>query len=125
MKLKAQQVFDATLCLAAVIRENRPMPQKGAYRLARLHSKLLPEFNVLSEKRDQLISSYDWKNDDGVLAVPPEKETEFFARWKEIAEEELEVAVEPVPLAQLDLGDAVAGSVTAAELIVLGDLVAD
>lgn len=134
MKLKVQQVMDAVLTLSKIIRDARPMPQKGKYRLARMHAKLLPEFTTINDKRDELIKAYDhhpMEMVDGVecasqnFAVPADKMAEFGANWKEIADEEIEIDVEPMPLAQLDLGDAADGSIEASELIVLGELVKD
>lgn len=149
MKLKVQQVFDATLTLSQIIRDQngvpradgttaipRPMSQKGKYRLARMHAKLLPEYTVANERRDAMIKAYDHHpmvpaNDgaEGMVTspefrVPDDKLPEFNAAWGEIAEQEIELDVEPIPLAMLDLGDTTDGSIQAAELILLGDLVA-
>lgn len=126
MKLKAQTVYNATLIVAGIIREKRPLPTKGSYRLARLHAKLSPEFDVLNRKRDAMIRTIGVQDEDGInYTVPDEKMPEFTADWAEIAEEEIEVDVEPIPLSQLDLGPNVASSITAGELLELGDLVAD
>ncbi len=138
MKLTVQKVMDATLTISAIIREARPMPQKGKYRLARMHAKLLPEFTIINEKRDELIKAYDYhpmvEGPGGPLdtqvksenfAVPTDKMEEFGKARKEIADEEIELDVEPMPLAQLDLGDNADGSIEASELIVLGELVRD
>lgn len=142
MKLKAQQVYDATLTVAQIIRDNRPMPQKGKYRLARLHAKLLPEYTTLNERRDAMITAYDHhpmvsgpKSAEDPLGqqlvpsdqfgVPADKAAEFTAAWKEIGEQEIEVDVEAVPLAYLELGDSVDGSITANELVTLGELVCE
>lgn len=135
MKLKVGHVFEAMYVLTKVINENRRLPQKGAYRIARLHAKLLPEFQTISGRRDALITSYSYKakttDADGVeveapqFSVPPDKVEEFQAAWNDLAAEDIEVDVEAVPLAQLDLGDAVAGCISAGEMITLGDLVAD
>jgi len=122
MKLTAGQVFDATLTVSQIIRENRPMPQKGKYRLARLHAKLLPEFNPISVQRDEIIASYDHLNADGAQAVPEDKMPEFLVKWREIADQVIDVDVEPIPFDQIDNE---AGSISASELIVLGALVAD
>lgn len=151
MKLKVQQVFDATLTLSQIIRDQngvpradgsaavpRPMSQKGKYRIARLHAKLLPEYTVANERRDAMIKAYGYHppvpaaGDEGAKAmvpspefgVPDDKLAEFNAAWKEIAEQEIDLDVEPIPLAMLDLGDTTDGSIQAAELILLGDLVA-
>lgn len=137
MRMKAQQVFDATLVVSTIIRENRAMPTKGKYRLARLHAKLLPEFQTLSGQRDAMITAYDHhpmikaKDAAGVetevlsteFGVPADKLAEFAAAWNEIGDQEIEVDVESVPLAYLELADSVDGSVTAHELVTLGDLV--
>ena len=55
--------------------------------------------------------------------VPLDKMPEFTAAWKEIGDGEIEVEVEPIPLAYLDLGEGVDGCVEASELITLGELV--
>ena len=125
MKLKASQVFDAYLTLNKIADEKRPISQKGAYRVARMIALLKPEFGAIAERRDALITAYDHRNDDGVPSVPPDKMTEFVAAWGEIAGEELEVNIEPIPLVYLDLGDGVAGSISVGELITLGDLVVE
>lgn len=131
MKLKVQHVMDATLVVAQIIRENRPMPQKGKFRLARLHTRLLPEFNVANTRRDEMIAAYEHHEpvEDGVpspqFSVPLDKMPEFNAAWAEIGGEEIEVDVEPVPLSCLDLGDGSDGAITAHELITLGDLVTE
>lgn len=143
MKLKAQHVMDATLTVAQIIRDNRPMPQKGKYRLARLHAKLLPEFNTLSARRDEMITAYDhhemvpppptMKDPLGQgpcvpteqFSVPLDKMPEFTAAWSEIGNQEIEVDVEPVPLDCLDLGDNTDGAISGLELATLGDLVTE
>lgn len=143
MKLKVSHVMDATVVVAQIIREQRPLPQKGRYRLARLHSKLFPEFTTANERRDAMIMAYDhhaqvpdpaW---DGAgtaqpplvespnFHVPDDKMAEFNAAWSEIGDQEIEVDIEPIPLSQLDLGDSVEGSITANEFLTLGDLVKD
>ena len=137
MKLKVQHVFDATLVVAQIIRENRPMPPKASFRLARLHMKLLPEFTTIAARRDALIEAYDhhpmmWgpKTKEDPLgetsvpspefSVPLDKMDEFNAAWAEIAAEEIEVAVEPIALDCF--GDA---AISAQEFIALGDLVTE
>lgn len=135
MKLTAQQIFDATPVIATIIREQRPMPQKGAYRLARMYQKLKPEYDTINQRRDALILPYDFKvklkdaegKETGAEAngVPADKDAEFQAAWKQIADEEIEVPVEPIPLAQLDLGDDTKCAVRADELVTLFVLVAE
>jgi hypothetical protein len=123
VKLKVQQVIDAFMALASIVASGKPMPQKGKYRLARLHAKLRPEFETANAARDDLIKSYGWKNEAGVDAVPIEQADDFAAKWKEIADQEIEVEVQPVPLVQLDMGDNTDGPLSVQQLIALGDLV--
>lgn len=137
MQLTAQQVFDAAPVLAAIINEKRPMPQKGKYRVARLHAKLLPEYNVIATQRDALITAYDYRAPDvvdGVIildkpsatfSVPLDKVGEFNEAWKAIAETTITVEVEPIPLEHLTLADDTNGSIEAHELATLGDLVTE
>lgn len=139
MKLTVQHVWDATQTLAKIINEARPMPQKGKYRLARMHAKLLPEFQTINERREEMIKAYgthvkvrqpvceDPLNEvDGPdYMVPADKMEEFTADWKKFGADEIDVAVEPIPLACLDLGDGKDGSIQAAELITLGELVSE
>ncbi len=140
MKLKAQLVFDAVPVISTIIREKRPLPQKGKYRLARMHAKLLSEYNTLAERRDAMIMAYDSPlltfhsseedpigqraKPSGKYTVPEEKLSEFTAAWKEIGDTEIEIAdLEPIPLDQLSLSDDANGAIEAVELITLGDLV--
>lgn len=55
-------------------------------------------------------------------AVPDDKWQEFQAAWKEVGAEEIEVAVEPIPIDQLSI-DGEVGSISAAEFGVLDTLV--
>lgn len=134
MLLTVQHILDATVTLSTIIREARPMSQRGKYKLARMHAKLLPEFNVASARRDEMITLH------GVQQAPPEgmdptgkepfevpldKMDEYTAAWKEVGDTEIEVDVCPIPLADFDLGPGTNGAIEANELIVLGDLVSE
>lgn len=135
MKLKAQDLYNAVLILSAIMRERRAMPFKGSYRIARMHALLKPEWDVLNKKRDELIEAYNHKAEikdkDGTVlmlaeqfSVPNDKLPEFNAAWKEIGDMEIEVAnLEPIPVAQLDLGEHVPSAIHAGELLDLGNLV--
>lgn len=152
MKLKIQHLMDATMVISAIIREERPLPQKGKYRLARMHPKLNAEFMIVNANRDEMIKAYDFHiqvpnpkynpeaDTDGSVVelqpktipseqfyVPPDKLEEFEAHWREIAEQEIEVDIEPVPLDQLCFPDekGVDGAISAHEMIVLGSLIAE
>lgn len=145
MRLKVQQVFDATQVLAAIINEKRPLPTKGVYRVTRMHAKLFPEFNTVNEQRTAKISAYEHQRavyaagvvvppelvEDALAkglatmqaAVPDDKMPEFVSWWNEIAGEEIEVGIDPIPLDQLCI-DGQEASISFAEFTVLGDLVA-
>lgn len=141
MKLTVQRIMEVVPLIHAIITEKRPLPQKGAYRLARLHAKLQPEFATAHAQRDAMIRAYDTPElapppksaadplgqgpdvPTGNYMVPADKLEEFTAAWDEIAKEAIEVDLQPIPLEQLDLGDDKAACVNALELVVMGDLV--
>jgi hypothetical protein len=150
MKLKLQHLMDATLIISQIIREERPMPQKGKYRLARMHPKLDKEFQTINTQRNDMIKAYNFhpmipnpafnqpRAEDPLaeantdvpemiehveFSVPVDKLDEFNKHWTEFAEQEIELDIEPIPLEQLCLPDDKNGSIEANELIVLGDLV--
>ena len=140
MKLTVQHVFDATPILANIMRENRPLPSKGKYRIARIHRKLEAEWNLIAERYNALVKGYDYQrptingervtdeqakdaaNVEMQQAVPDDKMPEFLAAWKELAAEEIDVAIEPIPLDQLCI-DGEEGGISIAEFSVLADLV--
>lgn len=142
MELTAQQVFDATPVLATIINERRPLPIKGSYRLTRLHAKLIGDFNLISARRDEIITAYGHREmvpgpltvEDPFrqklvpaanFSVPPDMVEDFAAKWSEIATEVLDIDVQPCPIDMLNLGDDREGSITALELIALGPLVTE
>ena len=142
MKLTVGKVMDATIVLTTIINEKRSMPQKGKFLLARLHARLLPEYNLGNAQRDAMIKSYDTLATEDVIdgatgevrqvpkmdakwIVPLEKLEEFNTAWKTIADEEIDIDVEPVSIRQLDMCDGSNGSIEAHELITLGELVTD
>ncbi len=147
IKMTVQQMMDATLTISQIIRDlngvprpdgslvRRQVPGKGRYRLLRLHTKLLPEFNTAQEQRDALITAYDTKEkieqEDGSevesdrFVVPPDKLDEFNAAWKKIADEEIEIDAEAIPTDQLFMGNDVDGCMTPAELDALSVCVRD
>lgn len=141
MKLTVQKVFDATQVLALIINQNRPLPTKGAYRIARMHAKLFGDFTTANNQRTAKIASYDHKKPTiaGLIveateenlahancvmqdAVPEEKMEEFVAWWAEIASVEIDANVESIPIDQLSIGDR-ESSISFAEFMTLGDLV--
>lgn len=139
MKLTAQNVFGATVVLASIIKEQRSMPQRGKYLVARLHTKLLPEYNVLEGRRNAIVQELGdpvMKTEelaDGTISITPvegqwqvpmHRMPEFTKAWEAIGAEELEVDVQPLPLSALSLptGD---GAIEAHELVILGDLITE
>lgn len=150
MKLKVQHVMDSMLVVTNIINRQAAMPQRGKYLLARLHTKLLPEFKTIDARRDDMIKAYsnpqtrlvpdlafDKMADPmavvpmisevvpGEWQVPPEKLAEFTEAWKVIGDTEIDVDVQPMPLICLSLPNGSEGMIEAAELITLGDLVVD
>lgn len=126
MNLTAEQVRQATLVISQIIREARPMPQRGKFRLARLHMKLLPEFNTIETQRDALIKIHGIPLVDPATGeivpdkweVPPANMADFTAAYQAVADEEIGLEVTPIPIGDLD-------NIEANELIALGELVAE
>lgn len=138
MKLTAGRVFYGYQVLKHIADEDRPIPLKGKYRVGRLLKLLEPEFVAVATRHDELVVTYDHREtiagpktkDDplgqkqvpGPHSVPADKLDDFKAKWKSIADEEIEVAVQPIPFEHLETPAAV---ISANEFIVLGDLVAE
>ena len=138
MKLTVDRVFKLAPKITAILNERRMLPLKGTYRLTRLHAKLLPEYQIIAARRDEVILSYGYKGRPGGLPdamdadvqplvdmVPPDKEDEFRAFWTAFGAETIEVDVEPIPFSQLDLGPNVPAQLSGMELELLGDLIVD
>jgi hypothetical protein len=126
MKIKVHRLMDATVALANIINAKRPMPQVGKFRLARLHAKLTTEFDIANQQRNEMIIAYGVRRDDGDgYGVPKDKIEEFTAAWQKIADQEVSIEVDPIPLAAFDLGAGVDGAIEAAELLALGELVTE
>ena len=134
MKLKVSTLFGAFLALTAIINEKRQMSQKGKYRIARMHEKLAPDFKVISDQRDALVAEF---GEDETVTVKVEGEPDqvnptgrklvkqdspnwqaYLDAWSKVAEEEIDVDVQPIPFELID-------NIEAHELITLGTLIAD
>lgn len=125
MDMTVGQIFDRTLTLTAIINEKRPMPQRGKFLLARLHAKLLPEFNIAAVERDKLIEEYGHREPDtDQMSVPVEKMPEFAEKWKVIADMVVDVDVKPIALADLELVGT-NGGIEAHEMVTLGELISE
>ena len=141
MKLTLDRVFAAELILAAIINERRPMPLRGKFLLARMHTKLKPEFDTIAKQRDSMIEAYGHKEKMPVLdfagertgaevdadnfSVPADKAQEWQAAWAEFSKTEIEVDVQPISIKELELAGDGDGQINAGELQVLGELIAE
>lgn len=138
MELTIGRVYTATEMVMTIINESRLLPQKGSYRLARMYTKLKPEYDLIVLRRNEMIEAYDYKkiapseterDDDGNpvmtpaanFSVPVDKMAEFSKAWSEVTLEKIDVDVQAIPLNQLDAGGV--GMISALELVALGDLV--
>lgn len=141
MKLTIQHIFDATPVLNGIKNDNRPIPAKGKYRISRMLRAIQPEWELIAERYNVMVRAYDNKrpmingerveptaenlaNPNCVMqdAVPDDKWQEFVDAWKVVGAEEVEVAVEPIPLDQLCI-DGREDGITIAEFSVLDTLV--
>lgn len=141
IKLKVSKLIDAQVCLTNIINSQREFPQKGEYRIARMHDKLMAAFQTANKKRDAMITKHgdpldaqgepypEGKGDPKVSHRLPGDDlvrmAAFDAEWAEIADLEEEFDARPIPLSQLTVGENVAGKLKAYEIILLGPLVYD
>lgn len=109
--------------LSAILSDGRrPIATTGAYRLAKLFKALEPEGSKLEEARNALIKELGVKVEGKeVWNVPPEKDAEFQERVKPLLEQEFTLELKAVSLRLL--GEH--GGITAAEFLVLGDLIVE
>lgn len=130
MKLTMGQVRRAYIAVMEIAKNDRAMPDKGKYRVARLAALLKGEFEASEKARHDLIKSYGKATEDGGAMVPPEKIGDYGERWLALEAVEVDVAVRAIPLSQIFMPagekDAPAvNPVSVGELIGLGPLVED
>lgn len=147
MRLKAEHVYEAMLVISQIIRDQRPMPLRGKFLLARMHSQLLSDFNVIAMQHDDTVrvcgvrrkipdpTFNGFKIDPMSQSVPmidgpdfiilPECRAAWEVLWRPIADELIDVNVQPIPIGALSLGDGVDGTIQANELSILGELITE
>lgn len=104
MKLKISTLFSAYLVLSTIIKEKRPLAQKGKFRVARLYDQLTPEFTRVDGERNTLIVRFGEEvNGNYHVAESSPEWPKFVAAWNEFAAIEIDVEAEKIPLA--DLGE--------------------
>jgi len=148
VKLTADKLLTAMTTVSTILRERRPMPQRGKFAFAKLHTALMDPFNEWSGKRDELIAAYGHKeklrrpaiagqdSEEDVkrgysertsteFSVPEDKLKDFEEKWKILGEEEIELDVKPISVKLFDLGTGTDGSVEGAEIIDMGALITE
>jgi len=148
VKLTVDQLLVAMTTVSTILRERRPMPQRGKFAFAKMHTALMDDFKKHSEHRDELIATYGHKETlrrpalperDSVedvargyaempaveFSVPQDKLKDFDEKWKIFGEEEIELDVKPISLKLFDLGTGTDGSVEGAEIIDMGALIVE
>lgn len=145
MKLTIGQIHIAVQVISTILRERRPMPQRGKFALAKMHSALLPKWEEIDKQRDELIKTYnhhpvmrraataaDTEEEIKIgyvekvsdeFGVPDDKARDFAEKWKLIGEDEVEADVKPISVKLFDLGTGSDGSIEGAEIIEMGNLV--
>ena len=126
MKLTVAHLYAAQITLTAIINRKAPMSQKGKYRIARMHRKLMPDFQVANEQRELFISAFGHREEGAEnFSVPVDKMDTWHEFWTNgLAKETVEIDVQPIPLSTLVSDDA-NGSIEAIEIMDLDDLVYD
>ena len=147
MKLTAGQVFGAHTALTIIInraaRENRKFSNVVNYRIARLHQALNSEAVTIGTHRVEIMKEVGFEErevrDEKGNILPgqwqwvlpedaKEKQKEWETRWGELSKEELDVACEPLLLANLvEVGveGSDIGIITPGEYVDLGPLVVE
>lgn len=141
LNVKVRTIFEALPVITAIIKERRPMGQAGKFRLARMHAVLLPEFEAINKQRDELIKSYGQRvmvskgpTEEGQepemvptdnYSVPMDKIDDFNTKWTEMMAEAVEVNINPIPISMLSPPNAENGSIEAAEIASLDELLTD
>lgn len=146
MKLKAEQVYDMTVGLTDVIKEDRPMSQKAAYRLAYWRDKLYPTYKLLEDRRSEIVKSYGYHREIGYLEsvvdgetvrtpqyseeffVPADKADDYAKAWQGVFEEAdkdgpVEYAIDPRPISLFEHPDHPGGALSAKALTALLPLI--
>lgn len=133
MKLKAGMIVDAFAVITTIINEQRVLPAKVAYRLARQHDKLEREANAVKAHHDALVRElgeetfHEVGEGDAMVRISTGHKVmdanmeQFTKQWAEIAAEEIDVDIVPLPLDML--GDNTA--IHANEFKLLGPLVSE
>lgn len=147
VKLTADQLLIAMTHVSTIIRERRPMPQRGKIAFARMHSALMSDYTIIAKERDDLVKSYDYhpvvkvaatpadgeeamargwvERPHDEFAVPEDKIKEFEEKWKETGDTVLEIEVTPISAKLFDLGTGTDGSIHAFEIIEMRDLITE
>ena len=120
MRIKAGLLLQAAAVVAVMVQEGRAVGSKGAYWLGRLPMQLMPEVTKLEEHRTSLIKKHGQETfsrppevAEGVKVTPPvstgwsvpsgtPEYAAFLTEWLGICDDEIEVAVEPIPLSYLE-----------------------
>ena len=150
LKIKVRTIFEATPILKLISDQRRPMSQAGKFRVARMHAVLLPEYLAIVKERDAIIEPYGYHPmipkdlsmramaaagmpvpegtemiEAEYFAVPPDKIADWNEKWNEMADEEVEVNINPIPISMLSPAGAENGSIEISEIASLDELVTD
>lgn len=147
VKLTIDKLLTGMTTVSTILRERRPMPQRGKFAFAKMHTALMDDFNKYSAQRDELIATYGYKamlrrpagpgdTDEDIargyaekeaeeFSVPQDKLKDFEEKWKILGEEEIEIDVKPISIKLFDLGTGTDGSVEGAEIIDMGNLITE
>lgn len=96
MKMKVQQMLDAVDVLRVL--RDKTMPPRAAYWVSRLLAKLQVDWKTAEEKRRELVKKHGVEDDKKNIVVPKDKVLAFLEEWRPIAEEEIELDVQPIRL---------------------------
>lgn len=111
MKVKIMAVLNAFDGVSALL--NVGMPPRAAYWVSRLMKKIEPEYNLIVQQRNKIISKH--ANEDDPQKVASENMEAYQAEIRPLLEEEIEV---DIPVVKIDVFEKV--NITPAILLALG-----
>lgn len=77
------------------------VPIRTAFRITKLTQAITPDFEALENQRVGLVQKHGCPIEgsvNGDFEVPPENRQAFHAEFAELLDEEVEIALEPIPL---------------------------
>lgn len=105
MKIKVRQMLEANQAALEISRDK--LPARASYWVARLLAKLRSEVEIAEGKRVELVKKHgeERKDKEGKVVgflVPPAKMEEFRREYEPIAEDSIDIEIQPLNIGVFD-----------------------